>query len=287
MKIIVIQVIAAEEDSEGGRFCKVWADVARRNIDLVKQKDTEVTFLFPRRGVTGMDGFFYSHIHHLGDSETFHSFVQAEKDGFDAAISACYYDPILRDLRQALDIPVLSIGEASMLFALMMGVKFGLVTIPSAEAAFDFEQNISKYGLKERAAGIQLIPETAEEQGMAMTDAHHGIEAFKKAARKLIANGADVIIPACGWMSPALRMAPGAEKDYPNGLTEVDGAAVLDVLGTTVKMAEALVSLKEAGSSWISRKAFYAQATPKAKEFGRAVLEYDGPGFWSYVTPPK
>ncbi|MBA7656180.1 Hydantoin racemase [subsurface metagenome] len=281
MRIAVVQVTASEEKSEGGQFCKVWADLMRRNIDLVKQKDTEVTFLFPRWGLTGLDAFFHTYLHRLNDSETFHTVVRAEKEGFDAAILTCFYDPMLRELRQAVNIPVVSIGEASLLLALMMGAKLGVVTV-SPEAAYDHEELIDKYGLRQRAVRIRPIPETAEEQPMALMDAHHGIEAFKKVARELIADGADVLIPACGLMSPALRLAPGAEKEYPNGLTKVDGVPVMDVLGATVKMAETLVNLKQAGSSWISRKAFYAQATPKAKEFGQMVLKYDGPGYWSY-----
>jgi len=45
-------------------------------------------------------------------------------------------------------------------------------------------------------------------------------------------------------------------------------------------MAETLVSLKQAGSAWISRKACFAQATAKAKELGQEPLESGDLGFW-------
>jgi len=99
---------------------------------------------------------------------------------------------------------------------------------------------------------------------------------------ELIADGAEVLIPGSSLMAPALRLAPGAEKEYPNGLTEVERVPIMDVMGATAKIAETLVTLKQAGSTWISRKAFYAQATPKALEYGQMVLKYDGPGFWDY-----
>ena len=117
---------------------------------------------------------------------------------------------------------------------------------------------------------------------MAVTDARHGIEAFKKVARELIADGADVLLPFASVFSFALRLAPGVEKEYPNGVTEVDGVPVMDVVGATVKAAETLVSLKQAGSPWISRKTYYAQAGPQAIDGGQMVLKYDGPGFWDY-----
>jgi allantoin racemase len=279
MKVIVVQVIAAEEKSESGDFCKGWAHLMRKNMDLVKNKDTELTFRFPSWGSQGLDAFLFSHIHHLNDKSTFHAIVQAEKEGYDAALVTCYFDPMLRDIRQAVNIPVVSLAESSMLLATMMGSKFGVVSI-GPEASYDFEENIIRYGLKERSVGVRPVPETPDEQPMALFDANHAIKAFKQVAKELIADGAEVVIPGCGLMSPALRLAPGAEKEYPNGLTEVDGAAVMDVLGATIKMAETLVNLKQSGSAWISRKACFAQATAKAKELGKEPLDAGGLTFW-------
>lgn len=280
MRILLACVSASEEDSERGQFVKtVLVPLWRRNFDLVKQEDTKLTFRFPRWGLTGFDGFFYSYLHNLNAKSVFHAIVQAEKEGFDAAMISCFLDPMLWDVRQAVDIPVFGIGESSMLLATMMGYKFGVVTV-SPYTVHDQKQAIAKYGLKERSAGVRVIPESSEDQTMALVDARHTIDSFKNAARELIADGAEVIIPGCGLMSPALRLAPGAEKEYPNGLTEVDGVPVADVLGNTIKMAELMVTLKRAGSCWISRKGLYAQATPRAREFGQMVLKDDGPGFW-------
>jgi allantoin racemase len=282
MKILLVNVTAAEEDSEAGQFFKaVLVPLLRRNLDLVKQKDTEVTFRFSRWGVTGMDAVFYSYIDYLDSRLAFHAAAHAEEEGFDAVMIGCFGDPMLWEIRQALDIPVVSLGESSILMSTVMGYKFGVVTI-SPLNNIGQEHHIAKYGLRERLAGIRAIPETSDEQAMAMQDAHHTIESFKKVARELIADGAEVIIPGCGLMSPALRLAPGAEKDYPNGLTEVDGVPIADIIGDTVKMAETLVALKQAGSSWVSRKGLYAQATPIAKEYAQMVLKDDRLSFWDY-----
>lgn len=280
MRILLVNVPAAAEDGESGQFFKtVLVPLLRRNLDLVKQKDTKVTFRFSRWGLTGMDAIFYSYLDHLNSKLVFYAVAQAEREGFDAVMIACFGDPMLWEVRGALDIPVVSIGESSMLLATMMGYKFGVVTI-SPHNILGQEERIAKYGLGERSVGVRAISETGDEQVMAMQDVRHTIESFKKVARELITDGAEVIIPGCALMSPSLRLAPGAEKDYPNGLTEVDGVPVADVIGDTIKMAEMLVALKQAGSSWISRKGLYAQATPRAKEFGQMVLKDDGPGFW-------
>jgi allantoin racemase len=282
MKILLVNIPAAEEDNETGQFFKsVMVPLLRRNLDLVKQKDTEITFRFSRWGLTGMDPVFYSYIDHLDTRLAFHASAHAEEEGFDAVFIACFGDPMLWEIRQALNIPVVGIGESSMLLATLMGYKFGVVTI-SPLNIIGQEHSIAKYGFKERSAGVRAIPESGEEQIMAMQDARHTIECFKKVARELIDDGAEIIIPGCALMSPALRLAPGAEKDYPNGLTEVDGVPVADVIGDTIKMAETLVALKQAGSCWVSRKGLYAQPTTHAKELAQMVLKDDGLGFWDY-----
>ncbi len=89
-----------------------------------------------------------------------------------------------------------------------------------------------------------------------------------------------MIIPACSLMSPAMRLAPGAEKDYPQGVTEVDGVPIADVLGDAITLAESLASLRRAGSSWISRRLLYAQATPGAKQLAQPVIDGSRFKFW-------
>jgi Asp/Glu/hydantoin racemase len=280
MRILVANVAAAEEDSEAGGFFKTVAvELWRRSFDPVKQADTELVYRFPRLGLTGLEGEMHSYLHHLAAGEIFHAVVQAERDGFDGALIACFHDPMLREARQAVNIPVVGFGESSMVLATLMGQKFGVVTI-SPYTVHDTEENISKYGLRDRCAGVRCIFEPGDEQEKAMVDARRAIEIFTIASRELIAQGAEVILPGCGLMAPALRFAPGAEELYPNGLTEVDGVPIADIYGNAIKCLETLVALRKAGSCWISRKGLYATASRRAIECGRMVLDYKGPGFW-------
>ena len=280
MRILVANVAAAEEDSDDGRFFKsVAVEQWRRSFGSVKQPDTELVYRFPRRGLTALEGEMYSYLHHLAAGEILHAVVQAEREGFDGALIACFHDPMLWDVRQAVDIPVVGFGESSMVLATLMGRKFGVVTI-SPFSVHDTEENIVRYGLGDRCAGVRCTFEPGDVQEKAMGDARGAIEAFTVAARELIAAGAEVIIPGCGLMAPALRFAPGAEAEYPNGLTEVDGVPIADVYGNAIKCLEALVALRKAGSCWISRKGLYASPSQRAIESSRMVLDYSGPGFW-------
>ena len=113
-----------------------------------------------------------------------------------------------------------------------------------------------KYGLKDRCVGQRPIESWNAGLEEGLTESGETVKAFISTARKLIEDGAEVIIPGCSLMSPTMRLTPGAEDLYPGGLTEVDGAPVVDVLSVTVKMAETMASLYRAGSGWISRKLY-------------------------------
>jgi hypothetical protein len=82
-------------------------------------------------------------------------------------------------------------------------------------------------------------------------------------------------------MSPALRLAPRAEKEYPNGFIQVDGIPIMDVIGVTLKMLEVLITLKRAGSSWVNPNGFYAEVVPGGREkSGKIAPKEDGLSFW-------
>jgi Asp/Glu/hydantoin racemase len=279
-RILVANVAAADENSEVGHIFKTVAvEMWKRSFGPAMSPGTELTFRFPRRGLVNLEVQPYSYLHTLADSEILYMIMQAEREGYDAALIACYHDPSLMAARQAVDIPVVGFGESSMLLALTMGRKFGLFC-PSPLGVPDFEDRVAQYGLKERCVGVVPGYLPAAEQEAAMIDAGAAIDEFTSAARELIARGAEVIIPGCGLVAPCVRFAPGCASCYPNGITEIDGVPIMDLYGASVQMAETLVALKRAGSPWISRKCTFARPSAETLSGAGSVLEYTGPGFW-------
>ena len=69
--------------------------------------------------------------YHLHEHAVFEPMLElmreAEADGFDAAVIGCFYDGGLRELREALDFPVVGMAEASMLFACSLGHQFSIL----------------------------------------------------------------------------------------------------------------------------------------------------------------
>lgn len=283
MKIGIMHVMAAYENTPDAAYVKSWDKFLRKNIDMVKDKDTEVTFQVPRRGASA-EATQYKFMNALNDVETLYGYMELGKAGiYDAIIGLCFFDTMAREARQALDVPFFTPGEVAMRLASFMGLKFGVVTA-SDSASLVVEENIRKYGLRDNAVRVRAMTQGLEVDAWAEchTDAHSMIKNFTEVSRKMIDDGAEVIIPGCMAVDPVLLLAPGCEKDYPYGLREVDGVPVMNVTALTIKVAESFVSLKKAGLPWISRNLYFATAKndKKALETGAPLLQYHGPGFW-------
>lgn len=73
------------------------------------------------------------HFHPLTEfrcaAQTLRNALESERAGYDAFVIGHFQEPGLLQIRGCLDIPVIGLGEASMLAALSMGGKIGLVTI--------------------------------------------------------------------------------------------------------------------------------------------------------------
>ncbi len=277
MKVLLGNVGVSEKDGEF--VTKMMLPAWKKNFQLIKRADTEITLRVSEWGIRGMEGFFNHTIDTLNRQLIFQGCKDADKEGFDVLLITCFGDPMLDNMRSWLNIPVVSIGEAACRTAAIMGKKFGIVHVSEKNIPECYEQ-VENYGLGKWLAGVVATRETPAEQAYALVDAHGAIEAFKEAGRKLIDMGAEVLIPACGLMSPALRVAPACEDIYPKGFTEVDGVPIVDVLGCGIKYAEMMYDLKAAGSSWVSRKGFYALPTDGEKESGADCLKDERITFW-------
>ena len=282
LRIGVMHTLPAEEGTEGAHYAKDMNALIRKNMDLVKAEGTEITFQFPRIGLDGFGAFQYAFMNTLNDMETLHGYMQMAQSGhYDAVIGWCFYDPVMREGRQVMEIPLVCPAETCMKLATMMGAKFGVVTT-SEKTQWSVEELIHKYYLKEQSVGAIGIRCSFKDQVNALTDARPNIDGFIEVSRELITRGAEVIIPGCMLADTCLRMAPGCEDEYPNGLTEVDGVPILNVTAVTLKMAETFAALYKTNTPFVSKKLYYstAKGDQESLKEGARILEYKGPGFW-------
>ncbi len=81
------------------------------------------------RGVReGCDQLAYQAFDMLNNIQFFDSVVRAEREGFDAVALGCFLDPALDQLREIVDIPLVSLAEAGMLTACMVGRRFAILS---------------------------------------------------------------------------------------------------------------------------------------------------------------
>ncbi|MEW6622979.1 MAG: aspartate/glutamate racemase family protein [Bacillota bacterium] len=123
--------------------------------------------------------------------------LKAEEDGYDAVTIDCAADPILRTLKEIVDIPVIGAGEASYLCALALCKKFSIITVLKNTVEI-IKDNIDKYALGQRVASVR----TANVPVLELKDHQKAFNAIKEQAIKAIQeDGAHAIVLGCTGMS--------------------------------------------------------------------------------------
>jgi Asp/Glu/hydantoin racemase len=180
--------------------------------------------------------------------------LEAERAGYDAFIIGHFQEPGLLEIRGAVDMPVIGLGEAAMLAALSMGRRLGLVTIDPVFIDWH-ERQVTAYGLRQRVAGVRAIQVDLPGFMRAFTDeaSYARVRAqFVEQVRPLVAAGAEVIIPAGGL--PMLLFA--RERPF-----LIDDALVLNGIAVVAKAAEMALALRRITGSVVSRRGSYAKAS--------------------------
>jgi allantoin racemase len=203
------------------------------------------------------------HFHPLTEfrcaAQTIRHALEAERAGYDAFVIGHFQEPGLLQIRGAVDIPVIGLGEASMLAALSMGGRIGLVTIDPVFINWH-ERQVIAHGFDQRVAGVRAIQADLPGFMRAFTDeaGYAKVRAeFIEQVRPLVAAGAEVIIPAGGL--PMLLFA----RECP---FVIDGALVLNGIAVVAKAAEMALALRTLTGSVVSRRGTYAKASAACVE---------------------
>jgi allantoin racemase len=187
--------------------------------------------------------------------------IAAEQQGFAAFVVGHFQEPGLHECKATVGIPVVGLGEATMLYACSLGRKIGLVTINPIFIPWH-EDQIARYGLRERVVTVRALDTNVSDYMQAFEDgkAYEEVRAqFCRHAAALVDSGAEVIIPAGGL--PMLLFA--RERDF-----TVGGATVLNGINVATKMAEMAVELARLDGTSVSRASWFRQAPPEAiREF--------------------
>ena len=183
--------------------------------------------------------------------------LQAEREGYDVFAFTCMLDPGFFELREIVDIPISFAFESACHVACLLAPKFALVA-ENEHILRRLTEHVKHLGLGERLvpggsygpANSCDDPEqstcvcTMEELADSFNDPELTLRAIRPIARKATENGADIMVSTCGICNMILAS---------HGIREVEGLPFLDSLGTSIKMAELLVDLKNMGIERVNR----------------------------------
>jgi len=123
---------------------------------------------------------------------------KAERDGFDGVILSCFGDPALRAAREAVEIPVVGVAEASIHLASQLGRRFGVITAGPPDAGAYILDNFRMYQMDHKCVEVTSLGTCVLDLG---GDPAAEVAKFVEAARELQVHGADVIVIGCTGMT--------------------------------------------------------------------------------------
>ncbi|MGD9002182.1 MAG: aspartate/glutamate racemase family protein [Anaerolineae bacterium] len=201
-------------------------DHIRRELERIKRPDTELNVVCSEYGPITIESAYDEA---LAQPATLERVQQANEQGYDAVILACFSDPGLDAAKEISEIPVIGIEEATMHMAAMLGHKFSITTsgynrVPTREL------HARERGLENSFASTMVLEMSVAEMDAKPEKAKARI---LEVARKAIAEeGTEVIILGCAGLA-------GYAEDVEREL----GVVVLDPTSVALKVAEAMVDL--------------------------------------------
>ncbi len=178
--------------------------------------------------------------------------LRAQREGYDAFCVGTIFDPGFYALREVADIPVLSIGEASMLLACLLAPNFSLLCHHKPLLLRVIEL-VKRYGLQSRFIECEALPVGPVKLFQGFKEPELILEPARQVAKEAAKKGVCMFVNAEGVLN--LIMAH-------HNVHEIGGIPVLEGGGALLKMAEMLVDLKKMGIDR-SRLGLY---TPLPKE---------------------
>lgn len=224
-------------------------DHLRRHLDEVSQPETKIDIW----GITPHDSYAHPLVELRCAREMICNAVRAEKEGYDAFIVGHFQDSGLYEARSAVDIPVLALGEATMLYCCQLAQRSVIVTI-NPRFIPGFYLQLSRYGLRERVVDVAAMHfEPGQILGAfgnpEKTDAVCRL--FEVQAKPLIEAGAELLLPGGGI--PMLLFA--GNHGYCVG-----GAPVVNGIEIVVGMAEMAARLAQRSGLRTSRRGTFVKA---------------------------
>ena len=245
------------------RITGPYLDILKKTANKVLRPDTEMVVKSVEPGLTRAFDL-HPYFGFLNKKSIIERAIEAEEEGFDAAVVGCYLDPGVKEARATVDIPVIGIAEASMAYACLLGRRFAVVTLNEPALVPEMEESIKYHGMESRAipnpirhiqtSSYDVFTKGIAEPALIATDI---LERSKECA----ADGADVVIIGCNGLGPLSTLS---------NLVRVEEGSIpiLDCISVGLKMAEVINEISSSlGIPYTSRRGI--NALPDKKNLNR------------------
>lgn len=201
---------------------------------------------------------------HLVEAKVFEECMALEREGYDAIVVGCCYDPGVRVARELVDIPVVGPLEAAMNMASYYGHRFTIVT--DHHKAVPYIEDLVRLAGQQNCRNVrsinwwvtEMIKSPSEVAGDAATACELALEE----------DAADLVILGCTIIGACLTKHTRDTGEY-------RALPVVNPNLLALKSAEILADLWQRGEYRISRRNFYEkQSARDPDEFEQVRREY-------------
>lgn len=159
--------------------------------------------------------------------------IRAEREGYDVFALGCFLDSGALEVQEIVNIPVVFSCQNSLHLASLLSRKF-LILVPNQGLQLRVKEKVRFFGLSERVTDCKV----AEFEVPKLQKAFKDIDIIYKELEDKIdsASEAELIVPGDNILNMIL---------VENKIKSIKGIPVMDITGCLVKMAEAMVDMKE------------------------------------------
>ena len=232
-------------------------------LEAEKEPDTEVKVVSLKKGPQHLEYHYYEA---LVLTDVLHTIMQAEKEGYDAAVIGCFYDTGLSEAREITSrLVVTAPAESCLSIAASLGYTFSII-VGRDKWIPHMKENVVKYGFKDRLASFKSVDLGVHDF---QKDKEETARRLKAAAREAVENDlAEVIVLGC-------TIEFGFYKEMQRYLN----VPVIDAVLAPFKHAEFLVGLRRFGWSHSKRGGYEGPPIEEVVSW-HLKEQYDMAGIW-------
>lgn len=234
-------------------------DLVGRTLSEFAREDTDLEITHLEGSPEDIDYYYYKHLMETG---IFERVLEAEREGIDAIVIGCCYDPGVRVARELVDVPVVGPLEAGIRLSPYYGHDFAILTDHHKAVPY-LEDLVGTLGAGPRFRGIDAVEWWASD--MPENTATVADDACEYAQSLVESSGAEVVVLACTLIAACMD----DNRTYPD-------VPVINPNVAGLKMAELLGDLYRTGQYEINRRGYYESPRTADPEGYEAVRERYG-----------